>query len=128
MDVLFLIGRIIFGGYFIYNGINHFQHHAMMSGYAGSKGVPSPKVGVAVSGVLLLIGGITILLGFYPRVGIICLLIFFIPVSIKMHDYWNVENQQEKMNQRVNFLKNLALVGALLMFFAIEVPWPLSVG
>ncbi len=123
MDILFLIGRIIFGGYFIKNGINHFKNLGMMSGYAGSKGVPKPKHAVSISGLLLLLGGISMLLGLYPRIGIVCLLLFFIPVSIKMHDYWNIENQQEKMNQKINFEKNVALVGGLLMLLIIPTPW-----
>ncbi len=126
MEVLFLIGRIIFGGYFIKSGINHFKNLGMMTGYVGSKGVPRPKDAVAGSGILLLLGGISMLLGLYPRIGIICLLLFLIPVSIKMHDYWNIEHQQERIVQKINFEKNIALAGVLLMLLIIPTPWVLS--
>ncbi len=126
MEVLFLIGRIIFGRYFIKSGINHFKNLGMMSGYVGSKGVPRPKDAVAGSGILLLLGGISMLLGLYPRIGIICLLLFLIPVSIKMHDYWNIEHQQEKIVQKINFEKNIALAGVLLILLIIPTPWVLS--
>jgi uncharacterized membrane protein YphA (DoxX/SURF4 family) len=56
MDTLFLIGRIIFGFYFVFNGFNHFSNLSMMSGYAQSKGVPAPKLAVIFTGLLLLLG------------------------------------------------------------------------
>ena len=43
MEYLFVLGRILYGGYFVKAGLNHFQSLAMLSGYAGMKGVPAPK-------------------------------------------------------------------------------------
>ena len=63
MATAFLIGRIIVGLYFISSGIRHFTHLKMMAGYAGSKGVPMPQIGVPVSGLLLLLGGLIYSLG-----------------------------------------------------------------
>ena len=60
MVALFFIGRIIFGGYFIYNAYNHFKNAGHLAGYAGMKGVPAPKAGVITSGVLFLLGGLSI--------------------------------------------------------------------
>ena len=65
------LGRILFGGYFIYGGFNHFKMLDMMSGYAQSKGVPMPKLSVAFSGLLLFAGGLSVLFNILPSVGLI---------------------------------------------------------
>lgn len=128
MEIAFLVGRIIVGVYFLFNAFNHFGQLNMLSGYAASKGVPSPKVAVVVSGLLLLIGSLSILLGYQPLIGVIALVIFFLPVSLKMHNFWAIEDQQMKMVEMVNFMKNMALLGSSLMFLAIPIPWPFSLG
>ncbi len=123
MNILFLIGRLIFGGYFLMNAWNHFKHSEPMTGYAASKGVPSPKVAVFMGGVLLLLGGLGIVFGIAPEASIALLIIFLVSVSFKMHAYWKVTDPNMQMAERVNFYKNIALVGALLMLYAISVPW-----
>jgi uncharacterized membrane protein YphA (DoxX/SURF4 family) len=126
-SILFLLGRILFGGYFLMSGLNHFAHVAMLSGYAQSKGVPAPKLAVIVTGLLLLLGGLSVLFGLYPTIGALALLLFLLPVTFMMHAYWKVQDPQMQMGERMNFMKNLALVGAALLLFAISQPWPVSV-
>lgn len=126
MNVLFLIGRILLGGYFLNSGINHFRNLEFMSGYAGSKNVPMPKAAVIVTGLLLLAGGAGVVLGMLPQIAILLLLLFLLPTTLIMHDFWNA-GEDEKMNEQINFMKNFALIGALLMFFVIGLPWPLSI-
>ena len=128
MDVLNLIGRILYGGYFIYNGLNHLLISTdMLTGYAESKSVPSPRLAVYGSGILLLLGGFSVLLGLAPDIGIVLLIIFLIPTTLMIHDFWAVGGEA-KASETINFTKNLALMGALLMFLAIPQPWPLSLG
>jgi len=126
MSVIFLIGRIIFGGYFIKAGFSHFKHVTHLSGYAASKGVPSPKLAVRFSGLLALIGGLSILLGIWPGVGIISLLVFMVPVTYMMHPYWKEKDANMRMADNVQFFKNVAIIGALLMMVLIAGPWPYS--
>lgn len=128
MDVIFLIGRIIVGLYYIISAANHFMQLEMMSGYASSKNVPASKLAVIVSGLLLLIGGLSILTGFQPVIGVIALAIFFLPVTFMIHNFWAVEDEQMKMNEMINFMKNMGLLGSALMFLAIPQPWPLGLG
>ncbi|GAB4514603.1 MAG: hypothetical protein Kow0047_26510 [Anaerolineae bacterium] len=128
MDVLFLIGRIIYGGFFVFNGLNHFMQMGMLTGYAQSKGVPSPRLAVAGTGLLLLLGGLSILLGFQPYIGVLLLAIFLIPTSVMMHNFWAVADPQMKAMEMVNFMKNMALLGAALMFLQINTPWPMGIG
>ncbi len=126
MNTLLLIGRIIFGGYFIYNGVNHFIGFAPMTQYAKMKGVPFPAVAQGMTGLMLLLGGLSIVLGVYPFVGVVLLVAFLLPVSLMMHDFWKLEDPQSRMADKINFLRNMAFLGAVLMLLAIPSPWPLS--
>ena|SRR5437660_6036820 len=127
MDVVFLIGRIIVGAYYISSGIRHFSGLKMMAGYAGSKGVPMPTIAVPASGALLVIGGASILLGFQPLIGAIAILLFLLPTTFMMHNFWSVKDPMQRMGEMVNFTKNWALIGYTLMLVAIPQPWVWSV-
>lgn len=126
MEYLFLIGRILFGGYFIMNGYNHFKGLSGMTGYAQSKGVPYPKTAVIVGGILLVLGGAGIVLGLFPRFAVLLLEIFLIPVTFKMHQYWKITDPMQRMGEQINFNKNIALIGATLIFLFVSA-WPLSI-
>ncbi len=126
MGALLLVGRIIFGGFFISSGVNHFIGFQMMTQYAKMKGVPFPAFSQGITGLLLLLGGLSILFGIYPYVGILFLVVFLLPVSLLMHNFWTIADPQLRMADKVNFMKNMALLGAILMFLAIPLPWALS--
>ena len=127
MKIAFFIGRLIVGAYYIYNGLNHFIKLGQMTEYAKFKGVPMPQFAVIGAGVLLLIGGLTILLGKFPEIWVAALVLFFVPVTFMMHNFWTV-GEAMKAAEMVNFLKNFALLGSALMFLAIQKPWPLRLG
>jgi putative oxidoreductase len=128
MNIAFLIGRIIFGGYWLMASFNHFKNLNYMSEYAKARGTPSPKVAVAGTGVILLVGGLSMLLGVYPVVGIVLLILFLLGVSFQIHGFWKVDDAQMKQIDLINFTKNMALAGALLMFLLLPHPWPMSLG
>jgi putative oxidoreductase len=128
MEIAFLIGRIIVGLYYTSAGLKHFQQLNMMAGYAGSKGVPAPKLAIAGSGLLIIIGGLDILLGYRPVIGVTAIVLFLVPVTFTIHNFWSVQDPQQKMAEMVNFTKNLGLIGSALMFLAIPQPWPYSIG
>lgn len=127
-QIAFLIGRILAGAFFLMAGINHFAHLKMMSGYARSKGAPMPEMAVGGSGVLLLLGGLSYLLGIYPHIGALLLIIFLVPTTFVMHDFWKVKDPQARMVEMVMFQKNIALLGFVLMSLLIPLPWPMSLG
>jgi uncharacterized membrane protein YphA (DoxX/SURF4 family) len=97
----------------------------MLVQYAQFKGVPYPGVAVCIAGVLLIVAGITLLLGYWPEIGIAALVLFLVPVTLKMHNFW-AETAEQRAADLVNFLKNWALLGSALMFLEIPRPWPLS--
>jgi putative oxidoreductase len=128
MAAVFLIGRFLLGGYLLYNGINHFLNVRMMSQFAAMKGVPAPEAAVMGAGVLLLVGGVSFLLGLYPKVGIAAMVLFFIGVTPMMHNFWAATTPQQQMGDMAHFMKNFGLMGATMMLAAIPEPWPYSVG
>ena len=92
MEVVFLIGRIVLGIYYIFNASNHFFQAKMMNGYAASKGVPAPKLAVFGSGLILALGGLSILTGFQPYIGVFLIVLFLVPVAFFMHNFWAIED------------------------------------
>ena len=124
MKFLSLIGRIIFGGYFLISGVNHFLNSEPMSGYAASKGVPMPTAAVLFSGLLLVAGGALVLIGYQVRIGALLIALFLLPVSIMMHNFWAVPAEAKQM-EMANFMKNMGLLGASLMIASVRF-WPLS--
>jgi uncharacterized membrane protein YphA (DoxX/SURF4 family) len=74
------------------------------------------------------LAGQSTLLGAYPVVGIILLIVFLVGVSFQMHSFWKVDDVQMKQIDMINFTKNMALVGTLLMLLLLPRPWPMSLG
>lgn len=127
MRAPFLIGRLIFGGYFIVSGINHLKNKGQMTEYTAAKNVPQFELAVTGTGVALIAGGASIVLGVKPKLGAAGLVGFLVGVSPIMHDFWKQEDPQQHVNETINFMKNLALAGGALALMAVEEPWPASV-
>ena len=122
-----LFGRAIFGGFFLYNGINHFLNREMMTGYSASKGVPYPEAAVVSSGTMLVLGGLSVLAGVRPKLGTALIGAFLLGVTPKMHDFWNVQDPEKRVGEQINFFKNVGLLGGTLIASAVPEPWPASV-
>ena len=125
MKWLTLIGRIIYGGFFVYNGLNHLINLKMLAGYAAMKGVPAPQVAVLVSGLMILVGGALVVLGWKVRLGAWLIVLFLVPVTFKMHAFW-AETGDLRMIDMISFAKNMGLLGAALMIM-LPTSWPLAV-
>lgn len=127
MKAAFLIGRLVFGGFFLYNGINHLKQRKQLAQYAETKNVPKAEAVVAATGVVLIAGGASILLGVKPKLGTAAIAGFLAGVSPVMHNFWTVEEPQQRMNEMINFSKNMALLGSALALMGLDEPWPVSV-
>ncbi len=122
MKAPLLVGRMIFGGFFLMSGIDHLRHREEMKPYVASKGIPAPKLMVMLSAVPLLVGGASLILGIKPKWGALAVLGFLAGVSPVMHDFWKRENPQERQQNMIDFMKNVALAGAALSFISSEQP------
>ena len=108
------------------SGYNHFKNLGMLTGYAKSKGVPMPREAVLLTGLMMVLGGLGILLWVYLKFAIFLLGVFLLVTTFTMHQYWKVTDPTQKMGEMVNFNKNMALLGALLLLFSIPLPWSVS--
>ena len=126
-NILFLMGRFLFGFFFIFSGITHFTKTKYLAQYAASKKILFPRLSVVVSGFFILFGGLSILLGIYVIYGIILLSVFLLVTSLFMHNFWAVSKEQKQI-ERINFMKNMALLGATIMLLKIPFPWVFSLG
>ena len=126
MEYLFLAGRVLYGGFFLLAGIDHFRRVAMMAPYAAAKRIPAPRLSVLGSGVVLVLGGLSVLLGVRPTWGVLLLTVFLVPTSFLMHNYWTITDPAARQHDAVSFKKNIALLGAAWMLLFIPQPWPWS--
>lgn len=121
MQILFLMGRILLGGYFVYSGYNHFKNLDGMTGYAKMKGVPIARASVVVTGLMMALGGMTIIINRYAIIGMCLIILFLIPTTVMMHKFWKEADVNAKVGERINFTKNLALIGAIIIIIMISI-------
>lgn len=127
IDIALLIGRVLFGGFFAMMGINHLTDREAMTAYTKSQGIPAPGLAVIGTGLLLLAGGVSVILGFLPEVGLALIALFLVGVTPTMHAFWKVQDPQQRAGEQTNFMKNVALLGAALALLAVSTPWALSI-
>ncbi len=124
-----LIGRILFSAIFIRSGIRHLTNTKGVASYAAMKHVPSPAVAVVVSGVMLLLGGLSILLGWHRFIGSGLLVIFLMLAAFLVHNPWRETDPMVRANESSHFWKDIALAGAALLIAYYSGPyWPMSIG
>ena len=119
MTVAMAIGQILFALIFVNSGISHLTKLDAMTGYAKYKKVPAAKLSVALSGLMILTGGIFVGLGIYADLGALLLAIFLIPTAFLMHNFWKETDATAKMNETISFFKDLSLAGAALIIYAL---------
>jgi len=113
MKYLVLIGRILYSLIFLFSVSTHFSSSGV--GYAAGKGVPMPSVLVPAAGVIAFVGGLSILLGYKARIGAWLIVIFLIPVTLLMHNFWTVTDPMMRQMQHSMFMKNLSMLGGALL-------------
>jgi len=118
-SILFFTGRTVLGLFFIFMGLNHFTVFQQMRDFSEGRGVPFPGVAVAVTGVLLISGGVSVLGGFFVHWGLGMLILFLVVVTPWIHSYWRFDDPHRKQEEQLHFMKNLALLGALLMLWQL---------
>jgi uncharacterized membrane protein YphA (DoxX/SURF4 family) len=118
MDIVLLIARIVFALMFVNSGIAHFKNTAAMTGYAQYKKVPAAKLSVQLSGLLMLLGGVSIILGVWIDLGAAIIAALLVVMAVKMHDFWTAEGEA-KQTEMISFSKNISLAGGALFIFAV---------
>ena len=119
MDIVLIIGRVLFALLFISSGVSHLTKLEAMTGYAQYKKVPAAKLSVILSGLMILVGGLYIAFGVYADLGALLLAVFLVLTAFMMHNFWTIQDAQAKQAETINFFKNLSLAGAALIIFVL---------
>lgn len=121
MDVLALAARILFVMIFLSSGLmGHLgPGRPMLVQFAGSRKIPAPAFLVPFSGLWIVVGSLSVLLGIYGDVGALMLALFVVATALFMHPYWKESEEQSKMQEQVQFSKDLGLAGGALALFVV---------
>lgn len=119
MDVVELIGRIVFVVMFVNSGIAHLTKRESMVAYSRAMGGPAPELLVPFTGLMIIVGGLSIGFGVWADLGALLIAAFLVPTAYYMHAFWKVDEPQMRMNQNAHFMKNMSLAGAALALFAL---------
>ena len=130
MGVVFLIIRFIVGGYFAWQGTRHLDAYGRqhLVADARTKNLPLPSVAVPLFGLLLTIGGISIVTGLFPAAGVAMLWSFLVAAAFLMHRFRRIGDATARAIERREFVRNVALAFVALTLLLVPQPWPLTVG
>lgn len=113
MVYLVPLGRLLYSAIFLMTVFGHFS--AGYIGYAAQAGVPAPGLLVPLSGVIAILGGLSITLGYKAKIGGWLIVLFLLPVTFKMHAFWAVTDPMMRGIQLALFWKNISMLGAALL-------------
>jgi len=113
MKYIVLIGRILFSLIFFMSGFHHFSRQSI--DYAASQHVPGASFLVPASGILAMAGAISIMSGYKAKLGAWLIVMFLVPVTLMMHNFWAVPDPMMKQMQMAMFMKNLSMLGGALV-------------
>ena len=121
-----LTGRILISLIFLMSGFGKvFQFDGQVA-YAASQGVPLASLAIIISIIAELAAATMIIIGYRARLGALILLVWMIPVSIMLHALWNIEDPMAQQMHMIMFMKNLAMMGAMLLIMSFG-PGPKSI-
>ena len=113
------IGRVFLCLIFFMSAVgNKIPEFANVSKYMAAEGVPMPDVLLAGAIAFLILGSLSVILGFKARLGATMLLVFLLLATYYFHDFWKIADEQKKQVEMIAFMKNLALAGAMLIIIA----------
>lgn len=132
MPALYVIGRILFAALFLVSGINkfldlpsaanaistHFAVPAQLTEYTSQietfTGMPIAQVIAILGGAIEILGALAIATNLGARIFAVLLALLLVLTIFYFNDFWNAA-ATERTASLFEALKNLALIGALLM-------------
>ena len=113
-DLLFIAGRIMLGGLFVFAGIRHFTVLEPGTAAVAARGVPYPRAVFMGGSIFEAICGLLLMFGVYPVETSLALFVFTLTASIMLLDFWN-KNGFERVVLFNNFSSNIGVLGGLLI-------------
>jgi putative oxidoreductase len=120
MNIGKALGRVLLSGMFIHGGYHAAQAPGGRVAMAEKIGVPKAEMMVKVDGSLMVLGGVLLALGIRPRLAALILAGCLIPTTYAGHPFWDQETKQASDQQLTQFMKNLAMLGGLIVVLAEE--------
>jgi uncharacterized membrane protein YphA (DoxX/SURF4 family) len=114
-DYIFLAGRILYSLLLVIMGSNHFTKLSSMTAFAGSMGLPAPGAFVIITGLMTVLGSISILVGYRGKIGAWLLTVSLFATAFLIHRFWGQADPVTMQGEMVQFIRDLALAGAALM-------------
>jgi putative oxidoreductase len=108
-----VLGRLLFALIFLMSSFNHFSRQTIA--YASSQGVPLASLAVPLSGIIALLGSLSILLGYRAKFGAWLIVLFLVPVSFSIHKFWGIADPATAQMQMIHFMKNMSMLGGALL-------------
>ncbi|HSM85664.1 MAG TPA: DoxX family protein [Candidatus Limnocylindrales bacterium] len=108
------LGRLLISILFILSGLGKLLHFSATAGMMASTGIPLARVALVLTLIIEIGGGLALLLGFQMRYAAVIMALFLVPVTLTFHNFWAYQGAQQQ-EQMVNFLKNVAIMGGLLL-------------
>ena len=109
-----VVGRFLLSVIFILSGFGKLMQFAGTASMMASKGIPLAKLALVISILVEIGGGLALLTGFKVRYVAPIMALWLVPVTLVFHNFWAYQGQ-EAMGQQINFLKNVAIMGGLLV-------------
>jgi putative oxidoreductase len=117
--VLALIGRLMLVAIFVLSAVGQkIPKFSETAAYMGLEGVPMPKVMLVGAIAFLIVGGLSVGIGFKARIGATLLLVFLLLATYFFHDFWTQIDPLLKQEQMIQFMKNASMMGAMLIIIA----------
>jgi len=113
MRYIAAVGRVLYSLIFLMTILGHFSQGYI--GYAAQAGVPAAALLVPLSGVIAIAGGLSVALGYQAKLGAWLLVLFLVPVTLAMHNFWTVTDPMMRGMQMAMFMKNVSMLGAALL-------------
>lgn len=111
-----VLGRFFFALIFLFAAPNHFTEQTIA--FSSSQGVPLAWIAVPLSGAVAIAGGLSILLGYRPKLGAWLIVLFLIPVALMLHKFWTVTDPMRAQIQQIQmilFMENVSRLGGALL-------------
>jgi putative oxidoreductase len=109
-----LLGRVLLSAIFILSGLGKLPHFQAVAGMMAAKGLPLASVALVITLFIEIGGGLLVLTGYKAKYAALVIALWLIPVTLVFHHFWGIPADQQQ-DQMVNFLKNVAIMGGLLV-------------
>jgi putative oxidoreductase len=117
--LVMVLGRVLLSAIFLMSVVgNNIPNFNKVAGMMEVAGIPAPQFMLMGAIVFLIAGSVSVILGYKARIGATLLLVFLVLATYYFHHFWSTEDPHAKQEQMTQFLKNLSMMGAMLMVIA----------